>query len=435
MGGDTPAGWTRGRLRDLLVRDEDYVATLPHGRLLRLSVKLYGNGVVAGVESEGESVRLPRHQFAKANQVVVSEIWAKKGAIGVVPADLAGSLVSSHFYLFNLRDSSDRRWIDMMCRAERFSGWVSSVSQGTTGYAAIRARDFLLLPLAYPPAPERQALGQVLSWVETIQHNQAQIIANLQLAKRAIMARLLVGDDAGGARPMKPSGVRWVFGRVAEGVERIPADWELVRLTSVAKLESGHTPSRKHPEYWNGPHPWLSLADSAELRNLVVRETQETITDDGLANSSARLLPAGTVVLSRTAVLGQTAMLGVTMATSQDFVGFICGERVEPRYLVQLFRQMGREWERLKAGSSPTNKTLYYSIFQALQILLPPLEEQRRIADVGEAFDQRIAAERAHLDALGVLKRGLADALLSGRVRLPAHLIASLAGEDAHVGP
>ena len=85
-----------------------------------------------------------------------------------------------------------------------------------------------------------------------------------------------------------------------EGVERIPTDWDLVRLGSVAKLESGHTPSRRRPEYWGGPHPWLSLADSAELRNLTVRQTVETITDDGLANSSARILPVGTVVLSRT---------------------------------------------------------------------------------------------------------------------------------------
>ena len=166
----------------------------------------------------------------------------------------------------------------------------------------------------------------------------------------------------------------------------------------------------------------------------MVRETLETIADEGLANSSARLLPAGTVVLSRTAVIGQTAMLGQPTATSQDFVAFVCGPRVDPRYLTQAFRHMGREWARLKAGSSPTNKTLYFSMFQVMQVLLPPLEEQGLIADVGEAFDLRIAAERAHLDVLRELKRGLADALLSGRVRLPPHVIAALANGASDAG-
>lgn len=429
----TLAGWTQGRLKDLLRRNTDFVTDLPSRRLQRLSVRLYGAGVEAGQECDGDSVRLPRHQFTRPNQVVVSEIWAKKGAIGIVPRHLDGALVSSHFYLYDLRHAEDVAWFDAMCRAERFTRWVQAVSQGTTGYAAIRPNDFLLFPLTYPPCEERIAIGVLLNVMTRVMVDQESILGELSRLKRGIMARSLVGNN-GRRRAMKTLPERWVFGRVAGGVEYIPADWDLVPLTSVAKLESGHTPSRGRPEYWGGQHPWLSLADSEELKNLVIRRTLETITDEGLANSSARILPTGTVVLSRTAVIGQSAVLGQPTATSQDFVAFICGPKVEPRYLCQVFRHMRREWDRLKAGSSPTNKTLYYSIFKAIQVLLPPLDEQRRIADVGEAFDLRIAAERAHLDALRKLKRGLADALLSGRVRLPPHVIAELAEGAPDVG-
>lgn len=82
---------------------------------------------------------------------------------------------------------------------------------------------------------------------------------------------------------------------------------------------------------------------------------------------------------------------------------------------------MDREWNRLKEGSSPTLKDIYMSVFERLKILLPPLEEQRAIADVGEAFDRRIAAETRYLAQLREVKRGLAEALLTGRIRLPAH--------------
>lgn len=114
------------------------------------------------------------------------------------------------------------------------------------------------------------------------------------------------------------------------------------------------------------------------------------------------------------------------MATSQDFVVFVCGERLNPRYLMQLCRHMQREWRRLEQGSSPTNKTLYFSVFKKVRILLPPLDEQRAIGAVGDAFDARIEAEQDYLRALKELKRGLATELLSGRVRIPAELIAKL---------
>ena len=132
--------------------------------------------------------------------------------------------------------------------------------------------------------------------------------------------------------------------------------------TDVAKLESGHTPSRRHPEYWNGGIPWISLQDTEALGSLVVTNTHESVKEIGLDNSSARLLPKGTVVFSRTASVGLCSMMGRDMATSQDFANYICGEKLDPRYLVQLFRNMGYEWERQKQGS--THKTIYMPIFK-----------------------------------------------------------------------
>jgi type I restriction enzyme S subunit len=108
------------------------------------------------------------------------------------------------------------------------------------------------------------------------------------------------------------------------------------------------------------------------------------------------------------------------MATSQDFVAFVCGPEVLPGYLMQLFRHMQREWRRLEQGSSPTNKTLYFSVFKNLKVLLPPLKEQAAIAEVGDSFDLRITAETRYLEQLRQTKRGLAQALLSGRVRVVA---------------
>ncbi|GGQ07406.1 restriction endonuclease subunit S [Streptosporangium pseudovulgare] len=159
--------------------------------------------------------------------------------------------------------------------------------------------------------------------------------------------------------------------------------WPTVPIRYVAKLGTGHTPSRQHPEYWEDcTIPWITLADVWQLRDGTrdtVVETKEKISRLGLANSAAVLHPAGTVILSRTASVGFSAIMGQDMATSQDFATWICGPKIEPRYLLHALRAMAPDLRRVAAGS--THKTIYMPDIEQLRIPLPSVEEQRRIVD------------------------------------------------------
>jgi type I restriction enzyme, S subunit len=184
----------------------------------------------------------------------------------------------------------------------------------------------------------------------------------------------------------------WSVGRL-EGARKIPSSWQLERLADVSILESGHTPARTNPAYWNGDVPWVSLHDTSALSFGEIFNTKLTVTNEGISNSSARILPRGTVALSRTATVGKAVLFGREMATSQDFACFLPSDRVDSRFLLHLFRCMTPEWRRLSAGS--THQTIYMPIFKRLQVLLPPLDEQRRIAEILDTIDEAIqAAER-----------------------------------------
>jgi type I restriction enzyme S subunit len=210
----------------------------------------------------------------------------------------------------------------------------------------------------------------------------------------------------------------WPVGRIASTVDKMPSHWNLVTLTTIAKLESGHTPSRKEPDYWSGNIPWLSLPDSYRLDEIEVNDADGRISPLGIANSSARMLPVGAVLLIRTGgSRGKCSRLAKTMACSQDYVAFVPGPELDSRYLQQVFRHMQREWQRLSDGST-TLRNIFMHAFKRLKILLPPLDEQAAIADVGEAFDLRTTAEIRYLEQLRQTKRGLAQALLSGRLRV-----------------
>ena len=119
-------------------------------------------------------------------------------------------------------------------------------------------------------------------------------------------------------------------------------------------------------------------------------ETHQYISDLGLENSSARLLPAGTVCLSRTASVGFVVQMGVPMATSQDFVNWVCGPNLDPNYLRYLLMSEQETVRRVAYGT--THQTMYYPDAKALHALLPHLRQQRAIAEVLGALDDKIAA-------------------------------------------
>ncbi|NNJ05061.1 hypothetical protein HHX38_13070 [Streptomyces sp. PKU-MA01144] len=168
--------------------------------------------------------------------------------------------------------------------------------------------------------------------------------------------------------------------------------WPTAPIRLVARLGSGHTPSRSKPEYWeNCTVPWITLADVWQLRDgrtNVISETKEMVSPLGLANSAAVKHPAGTVILSRTASVGFSAIMGRDMATSQDFATWTCGSKLEPRYLLHALRGMAPDLKRVATGS--THKTIYMPDIEQLRVPLPPLEEQRRIADFLDIESNRI---------------------------------------------
>lgn len=175
-----------------------------------------------------------------------------------------------------------------------------------------------------------------------------------------------------------------------------PVGWEWRQLSDLARLESGHTPSRRHPEYWGGSVPWISIRDAKANHGSWIDETDETINDLGLINSSARLIPSGAVCLSRTASVGYVVVTGKPMATSQDFVNWICGADLEPRFLQYLFLAEGEDLLRFASGA--VHQTIYFPEAKAFSVCVPGIEVQRRIVAILDDAFEAIATAKANAE-------------------------------------
>lgn len=164
---------------------------------------------------------------------------------------------------------------------------------------------------------------------------------------------------------------------VSPKLSSAPDGWRWVRLNEVARLESGHTPSRLRPDWWGGDVSWLSLTEIRAFDGKWVSSTEIKTNDAGIANSAARILPAGTVCLSRTASVGFVAIMGIPMATSQDFANWVCGDNLDPEFLMYCLIRSRDYLRELSSGA--THKTIYMPTLEAFQICLPTLTVQKGI--------------------------------------------------------
>ena len=198
----------------------------------------------------------------------------------------------------------------------------------------------------------------------------------------------------------------------------IPENWKYDFLDKFAIRCSGHTPSQSHPEYWNGGIKWISLADSNRLDQGYIFETTKQISDEGIKNSSAVLLPAETVILSRDAGIGKSAVMSETMAVSQHFMAWKCDnhEKLHSWFLYNWLQLNKPEFERQAVGS--TIKTIGLPYFKKLKIAVPPFPEQQKIAQILSTWDQAIAVTESLLENSQRQKKALMQQLLTGKKRL-----------------
>ena len=184
-----------------------------------------------------------------------------------------------------------------------------------------------------------------------------------------------------------------------------PDGWKWTPLSSVARLESGHTPSRRHPEYWGGSIPWIGIRDATGNHGRVIHDTIEHTNELGIQNSSARILPPDTVCLSRTASVGYVVMMGREMSTSQDFVNWICQEQLNPHFLKYVLLAEREALHIFAVGS--VHQTIYFPEAKAFHICMPERSRQDAIVDVLGGLDDKIESNRSISDTLDATARAV----------------------------
>ncbi len=181
-------------------------------------------------------------------------------------------------------------------------------------------------------------------------------------------------------------------------------EWKETTLGEVAEILSGSTPSTKEPDYWDGAVAWITPKDLSTYNSIFISRGERNITEAGLKNSSAQLLPKDTILFSSRAPIGYVAIALNELTTNQGFKNIICDEKTSHyKYFYYWLKFSSNSIEKLCSGStfSEANAT----IMRSLQITLPPLPEQKAIAAILSSFDDKIELLRRQNKTLEKIAR------------------------------
>lgn len=176
------------------------------------------------------------------------------------------------------------------------------------------------------------------------------------------------------------------------------AGWKQYILSDIVEIIGGGTPKTSIPEYWNGDIPWLSVADfSGDSR--YVYSTEKNITQEGLENSSTKLLLKDDIIISARGTVGELAQLSSPMAFNQSCFGIrAIPDKLNQSYLYYLVRTVIEEFRQNSHGS--IFSTITRKTFDTIEVIVPPHKEQERIAAILDSLDDKIEASIRFIQVL-----------------------------------
>ena len=188
----------------------------------------------------------------------------------------------------------------------------------------------------------------------------------------------------------------------------LPQEWEVVRLGEVGDIVGGGTPDTTNSAFWNGEILWLT---PTEIKQKYIFDSERKITQKGLLNSSAKLLPKNTILITTRATIGDIGIATQELSTNQGFQSFISGEKVNFEFMYYLLGAKKREFIALANGS--TFLEISAKTIRQIQIPLPPLAEQEKIAQILSVWDKGISVLKSLIEAKTKRKKALMQRLLT----------------------
>lgn len=406
--GVIPEDWEVCELRNHLVLLTDYDANGSFADMASNVVTTTGNGYAWYVRatdleqqsslSEVKYVDEKSYRFLRKSTLYGGEVLlAKRGEIGKVyyfQMKTKRATLAPNLYLLKLKDTINSYFLFSLFKSTFGQNLLKSIN-ASTSLGAIYKDDVKGLNILIPPFEEQASIATALSDVDSLISALIKKIEKKKAIKQGLMQQLLTGKK-----------------RLPEFGEK----WVEIELGQHSIMNSGGTPSTANPEYYGGKIPFLSINDITNAGKFIY-ETEKTITEEGLKNSSARLFKKGTIMYAMYASVGKCAITKIRISCSQAILGINVDSTLDADFLY--YYLVSIQDDVLNYGQTGTQTNLSKQIISSFILNVPSSKaEQTAIANILSDCDSEIAALEEKRDKYKEIKQGMMQQLLTGKIRL-----------------
>lgn len=414
-----PEGWRVGQVSDLfksggMVTDGDWIESKdqdPGGQIRLVQLADVGDGHFVDKSNRfinHETSERLKCTILREGDVLIARMPDPIGRACLFPSNQPPSITAVDVCVMRPAPSVSAEWLMFLINSPAVRRDIEAMASGTTRQRVTKSA-LLDLSIPIPPLPEQRRIAKILGSVDAAIEVTKAVIEQTKTVKEGLLQTLLthgIGHDKFKDSPLG----------------EIPDDWTFTKLGDhTQKIGSGVTPRGGSEAYKAEGIPLIRSQNVGWGEMLM--EGVAYIDEVQHAKMSGTKLKNGDVLLNITgASIGRAAIyLGPNdQANVNQHVCIIrCRNEIHPGYLMSyLISELGQsEIELSQAGGN--RQGLNFENIGAFRIPLPPIEEQIRISDLLATVDGQIAAENVKLNSLQVLKKGLMDDLLTGRVRVP----------------
>lgn len=361
----------------------------------------------------------------KKDDILFSEIRPENGRWAYVDENAEDFVVSTKLMVIRTRQGKMLpRFLFCFLTAPETTAWLQHLAESRSGtFPQITFDQVSYLEIPIPPLPDQHAIAHILGTLDDKIELNRRMNETLEAMARALFKSWFVDFDPVRAKiegrdTDLPPEISDLFPEEFEDSElgEIPKGWEVQSFGNTVNIIGGGTPKTSVPEYWGGDIPWFSVVDAPSLTDIWVIDTEKKITQEGLNNSSTKILETGTTIISARGTVGRLALVGTPMAMNQSCYGL--QSKVSSKGYFTFF-STEELVERLRQNS-------HGSVFDTItretfsQIFVP--SPGKNLIDAFEkrvsSFVERMKSSILEMRTLSSLRDTLLPKLISGEIRV-----------------
>ncbi len=311
----------------------------------------------------------------------------------------------------------DAKYLSYFFGLTNFKEYIRNIAFGAT-MPSLNTKLLSNIEIVYPPLLQQKKVSHILSALDEKIEVNNQINKTLENMAQTIFKQWFVDFEFPNedGEPYKSSGGEMVETELG----MIPKGWEVGTISNIGTVMGGGTPSKKRENYYtdNGI-PWITPKDLSENKNIFIDRGRLDITESGLKNSSAKLMPKGTVLFSSRAPIGYIAISKNEVTTNQGFKSIIPNQDIGTHFVFQLLK-LKKEFIESRASGS-TFKEISGGELKKIQIIIPDKKIINKYNKLVDVIGEFVLKNEDEIQNLIKLRDTLLPKLMSGEIRVPVN--------------